>query len=339
MKLFSLFKNKIYLAVTLLVIILLGGVFGYRFVADYSWVDAMYMTVITITTVGFGEVSPLTPEAKIFTIILILLSVVIVGFALTVISEYIISRSSYNDLIHRRVQQEIDKMKDHIIVCGYGRNGQQAVEKLMAYNKQFVVIEMDADVVERNEIDKNVHFVNGNANEDEVLEKAGIQCASALICALPEDADNLFIVLSARQLNSKLKIISRATAETSKKKLKLAGANNVIMPDRIGGDHMASLVVVPDLIEFLDNLSVVGEEDSINVEEIGFGQVCVDGKEATIKEIDLRYRTGCTIIGYRSPSGKYIVNPEADMRLERDSKLIVIGRPEQIKNLHQTFGI
>ncbi|MFC4689812.1 potassium channel family protein [Dokdonia genika] len=339
MRLFSLFKHKIYLAVILLVITLFIGVVGYRFIADYSWVDAMYMTVITITTVGFGEVVPLTPEAKIFTIILILLSVVIVGFAITVISEYILSRSSYNDLIHRKVQQEIDKMNDHIIVCGYGRNGQEAVQKLMAYNKQFVVIEMDTDIIEKYESDKNIHFVNGNANEDEILEKAGIDRASALLCALPEDADNLFIVLSARQLNGTLKIISRATAETSQKKLKLAGADNVIMPDRIGGDHMASLVVVPDLIEFLDNLSVVGEEDSINVEEIGFSQVCLDGKEATIKEINLRYRTGCTIIGYRSPSGKYIVNPEADMRIEKESKLIVIGRPEQIKKLHATFGI
>lgn len=339
MKLFSLFKSKIYLAVALLLVILAGGVFGYRWIADYSWVDALYMTVITITTVGFAEVIPLSPEAKIFTIILILLSVVIVGFAISVISEYIISRSSYKNLIHRKVQQEIDKMENHIIVCGYGRNGQEAVQKLMAYNKQFVVIEMDANIVERFEADKNIHFVNGNANEDEVLEKAGITEASALICALPEDADNLFIVLSARQLNSELKIISRATAETSQKKLKLAGADNVIMPDRIGGDHMASLVVVPDLIEFLDNLSVVGEEDSINVEEISFDQVCLDGREATIKEIDLRYKTGCTIIGYRSPTGKYIVNPEADMRLEKDSKLIVIGRPEQIKKLHTTFNI
>lgn len=339
MKLFSIFKSKIYVAIILLVVTLAIGVLGYRWIAEYSWIDALYMTVITITTVGYGEVMPLTAEAKIFTIILILLSVLIVGFAITIISEYILSRSSYKDLIHRKVQQEIDNMENHIIVCGYGRNGQEAVQKLMAYNKQFVVIEMNANVVERFETDKNIYFVNGNANEDEVLEKAGIRDASALICALPEDADNLFIVLSARQLNKKLKIISRATAETSQKKLKLAGADNVIMPDRIGGDHMASLVVVPDLIEFLDNLSVVGEEDSINVEEISFDQVCQDGREATIKEIDLRYKTGCTIIGYRSPSGKYIVNPEADMRLEKDSKLIVIGRPEQIKKLHATFNI
>ena len=171
MRLFSLFKHKIYLAVILLVITLTIGVLGYKFIADYSWVDAMYMTVITITTVGFGEVVPLTPEAKIFTIILILLSVVIVGFAITVISEYILSRSSYNDLIHIKVQQEIDKMNDHIIVCGYGRNGQEAVQKLMAYNMQFVVIEMDTDIIEKYESDKNIHFVNGMQMKMKFLKK------------------------------------------------------------------------------------------------------------------------------------------------------------------------
>lgn len=339
MRLFALFKNKIYVAVGLLLLTLFIGVFGYKFIADYNWIDAAYMTVITITTVGFGEVVPLTPEAKIFTIFLILCSVVIVGYAISVISEFIISRSSYNDLIHRKVQQKIDNMQDHIIICGYGRNGQEAAHKLTAYNKEFVIVEMDADIVERHEYDAEILFVNGNANEDEVLEKAGIARASTLICALPEDADNLFIVLSARQLNGKLKIISRASVETSRKKLLLAGADSVVMPDRIGGDHMASLVVVPDLINFLDNLSVVGKEDSINVEEISFGQVCTDGKESTIKETNLRFKTGCTIVGYRTPSGKYIVNPEADMRLEKDSKLIVIGRPEQIKKLHDTYGV
>ncbi|RMB56279.1 potassium channel protein [Dokdonia sinensis] len=339
MSFLRLFRDKIFTAIFLLVSTLAIGVLGYKYVAGYDWVDAAYMTVITITTVGYGEVNPLTPEAKIFTIVLILCSVIIVGFAISVITEYIISRNSYSDLKDKKVQNKIDGLRDHIIVCGYGRNGQQAVQKLLAYRKQFVIIEMDEDLIERYDDNDDILFVHGNANEDEILEIAGIERASTLICALPEDADNLFVVLSARQLNKSLKIISRATAETSQKKLKLAGADNVIMPDKIGGDHMASLVVVPDLIEFLDNLSVVGEEDSINVEEISFDQVCQDGKERSIKDIDLRYKTGCTIIGYRAPSGKYVVNPSADQLLARDSKLIVIGRPEQIKSLHDTFGI
>jgi voltage-gated potassium channel len=172
-----------------------------------------------------------------------------------------------------------------------------------------------------------------------VLIKAGIKNASTLICALPRDADNLFIVLSARQINPKLKIISRATEESSYQKLKLAGADNVIMPDKIGGDHMASLVVVPDLVEFLDNLSVSGEHDSINVEQVPFEKICTDGKELAIMDLDLRKNTGCSIIGYKSAEGEYIVNPEPSMVLKKNSKLILIGRPNQIDKLKQLYHV
>ena len=141
------------------------------------------------------------------------------------------------------------------------------------------------------------------------------------------------------KLNNNLKIISRATEETTMKKLKLAGANNVIMPDKIGGDHMASLVVTPDLIEFLDNLSVSGEDDSMNVEQVSFSKVCPDGKELAIHELDLRKKTGCSIIGYRTPNGEYIVNPEADLILQQGSKLILIGRPFQIDSLKQLYNV
>lgn len=332
----AFFRSKFYVALVLVVLTLFIGVIGYRFIADYSWVDAVYMSVITITTVGFGEVNPLTPEAKIFTVILILCSVVIVGYAISVITEYIINQSTSNILKIKRVQKQINNLSGHVIVCGYGRNGMQAAEKLRAYNEDFVIIEQDPTVIERYE-KKDTLFIKGNANDDDVLKAAGVERAHSLISALPDDADNLFVVLSARQLNDTLLIISRAEYETSRSKLKLAGANNVIMPNRIGGDHMASLVVHPDLIEFLDNLSVVGEEDSINVEEIAFEKVCPKGKEITIREIDLRNRTGCTIIGYKSPQEKYIVNPSAELMLEKGSKLILIGRPEQIRKLHEEF--
>lgn len=334
---YKFFRSKFYVALLLVVLTLLIGVFGFKMIAGFNWVDAIYMTVITITTVGYGEVNPLTPEAKIFTVILILCSVVIVGYAITIITEYIISRNSYHSLKLKRVQKQINNLSDHIIVCGYGRNGMQAVEKLRAYNKDFVIIEKDEAIIERYE-NANTLFVRGNANEDEILVVAGVDRAHTLITALPDDADNLFVVLSARQLNKDLQIISRAEVETSQSKLKLAGANNVIMPNRIGGDHMASLVVHPDLIEFLDNLSVVGEEDSNNVEEIAFDTVCPDGRETTIKDIDVRNKTGCTIIGYKSPEDKYIVNPGADLMLEKGSKLILIGRPEQIRMLHNVFN-
>jgi voltage-gated potassium channel len=183
-----------------------------------------------------------------------------------------------------------------------------------------------------------VPFVYGNANEDETLLKAGIERADCLITALPNDADNLFVVLSARQINKNMNIISRASQEASYKKLKLAGANNVILPDKIGGDHMASLVVVPGLIEFIDNLSIVGKSN-INIEEIEVEKLYDASTLKTIKDLDLRKKTGCLIIGYKNNQGEYMVNPEADLKLESNFKIIVLGKPEQIQKLNSLYNI
>lgn len=336
--LIRLFRSKIYTAFLMLFILMCIGITGYRFISGLSWINAIYMTVITVTTVGFGEVQPLGIPAKVFTIGLILASVVIVGYAISIITEYILSRNNFEDIKQRKMQKRIDAMSNHIIICGYGRNGKQAAKKLLAYNKAFVIIEQNKEVIEKFQED-DMSFVYGNANEDETLFEAGIENASTLICALPSDADNLFIVLSARQINKKLTIISRASQETSYNKLKLAGANNVIMPDRIGGDHMASLVVVPDLIEFIDNLGIVGERN-INIEEIKVEKLYNTNDEVkTIRDLDLRQKTGCTVIGFKGNDGKYLVNPEANTQLVKGSKIIVIGRPEQIENLNSKYNI
>jgi len=334
--LIRLYRSKIYTAVWLLVCLLLIGVLGFKFMLDVTWVDALYMTVITITTVGYGEIVPLDANTKVFTIFLILTSVVIVGYALTIITEYILGKNDYEELKQKKMQKKIDSMSNHIIICGYGRNGKQAATKLLAYEKPFVVIERDKETVEKFN-SEFVPFVLGNANEDEVLTQAGIDRASCLISALPSDADNLFVVLSARQINSGLQIISRASQETSYKKLKLAGANNVILPDRIGGDHMASLVVIPDLIEFIDNLSIVGESN--NVEEVAVDKLYDSSIIKTIRDLDLRRKTGCTVIGFKNVDGEYIVNPGADVPLVPNSKIIVLGRPEQINKLNSIYNL
>ncbi len=331
------FTSKIYIALLLLISVILVGVLGFRFFSDYSWIDALYMTVITMSTVGFGEVAPLDDSAKLFTVFLIATSVVTFAYSVSVITEYIVSKSDPKKAQYRKVQKMINILENHIIIVGYGRNGKQAADKLLAYNKSFIIIENDRHTIEKYQSD-SLLFLEGNATEDEVLIEAGIKNASCLICTLPEDADNLFIVLSARQINNNLKIISRASQDTSYKKIRLAGADNVIMPDRIGGDHMASLVVVPDLIEFLDNLSIVGKK-SINIEEISFENIFDDQKERTIRTIDMRSRTGCTIIGYKSPEGEYVVNPEPDTILRAGSKIVVLGRPEQVNLLNKEFNI
>jgi len=333
----KLFRFKIYLALLSIIGMVTVGIFGFKVFAHHSWIDAVYMTIITISTVGYGEVQPLNDSGKIFAVFLIITSVITLGYAITIITEYILSRSNYELLKQKKVQKKIDSLTGHVIVVGYGRNGKQAVQKLMTYGKPFVIIERNDQIADRFETDE-VLFVRGNANEDEVLIRAGVERASTLISALPDDSNNLFVVLSARQINRKLKIISRASEETTYQKLKFAGADNVIMPDKIGGDHMASLVVVPDLVEFLDNLQV-STEGSVNVQEITYDAVCADQRDRTIRDIDLRNRTGCSIIGYKSADGNYIINPEASLIIEKNSKLIVIGRPEQIAKLHKEFAI
>lgn len=334
----QLLESRIRLAVVLIIMVFVTGIVGFRFLYDYTWIDAVYMTIITVSTVGYGEVQPMGAYGKLFTSFFIISGLFIFGFGLSTITEHILNKNNIGNLKRNKMKKRIDSLSDHIIVCGYGQNGKQAVQKLLDYRKDFVIID-DHEEVFQNLEDERLNYIVGNATEDEVLVQAGVDRASTLICALPRDADNLFIVLSARQLKKDLKIISRATEENSYKKLKLAGADNVIMPDRIGGSHMASLVVVPDLVEFLDNLSVSGEQDSINVEQVSFSRICADGVERSISEIDIRKKTGCSVIGYKSPTGTYVVNPEPSQRIERDSKLIMIGRPDQIEHLKKYYSV
>lgn len=333
---FKLFRSKFYTAITLLFLVFLTGVMGYRLLASYSWIDAAYMTIITVTTVGFREVNPVDDQTKLFTIFLIISSVFIFAYAISVITEYILTKSSLHNFKTRKMKKQVNQLKNHVIICGYGRNGKQAATKLKAYRRPFVVIEKDREIIEK--YMDHIPFVQGNANEDEVLLEAGIDRAYCLITALPKDSDNLFVVLSSRQLNKNLKIISRASQETSQRKLRLAGANKTIMPDKIGGDHMASLVVMPDMIEFMDQLSIEGE-NTINLEEVAIESLPEDYQYRSLRDLDLRNKTGCTVIGYRNPEGSYIINPEAETKLIPGSKIVVLGRPEQIKKLNEMFNI
>lgn len=332
----KLFRSKLYVALLLMIVVLFFGILGYRYIEDYSWMDALYMTIITVTTVGFSEVRPMDIQGKMFTVVLIVTSVFIFGFAISVITEYLLNRNSPQILKLKKVKNRIDKLSNHVVVCGFGRNGMQAAERLKAYKKPFVVIERDKELLEK--YDDEILFMEGDANEDEVLLAAGIERAKYLIVTLPDDAANLFVVLSARQLNANLFIISRASQVTSQHKLQLAGANKVIMPDKIGGDHMASLVVMPDLITFMDKLSLEGEHTT-NLEEVAIEDLSNQVDCNSLRDLDLRRKTGCTIIGYIAPDGEYIINPEADLQLQPKSKVIVLGRPEQIRKLNEMFHI
>ena len=318
--------------------IMLIGVCGFILLENYTLAEAFYMTVITVSTVGFEEIRPLSDDGRLFTTLLIITSFGTFAYAISAITTYIVSGEFKTYFKDYRVNNEVEKLRDHVIVCGYGLNGKQALTKLKAHGQPFVVVESDKERVDQLRLAKVGLFVQGDATLDSTLAKAGIDNAKALITALPKDADNLFVVLSARQINKKLTIISRASLDASYQKLKIAGADNVIMPDKVGGAHMASLVTTPDVVEFLDNITVEGNAN-INLEEISFNNLPKDYHFKTIKDLNARYHTGCSIIGFKTADGEYVINPGADMELLPNSKLFVLGKPEQITELNKLFKI
>ena len=331
------FFSRIYLAIFFLVFIFFVGILGFHWIEGYQFVDAFYMTVITVSTVGLSMGEPLSQEGRLFISFLIIFSISLYAYAISILTSYFIDGELKLFLKKYKVEKQINKLSGHTIICGFGRNGKEAVRKLQAHKKKFVVIESNpVRVAELKET--GLLFVEGDATFDTVIQKANIKFAQALITTLPNDADNVFIVLSAREQNSDLTIISRASEQKSDSKLKKAGADNVIMPDKVGGSHMASLVITPDVVEFLDNISVEGTGD-INLEEITVSDFPEHTSVKTLSDIEVHYKTGCTVIGFKSNNGDYIVNPSLDTLLESNSKLFVLGNPEQISNLNELLSL
>lgn len=327
--------SKLYKAIALLFLVISIGVFGYVFISGDTVIDALYMTIITMTTVGFGELHPLNQTEKLFTIFLILISITAYGYTVSILTEYLANGRFFEKLKRKKVQEQIGLLKNHTIVCGYGRNGKQAVNKLKQFNQPCVIVEKRQNELADLERDE-VLYIEGDATNDDDLILAGIKNARSLITALPSDADNLFVVLTARQYNKECTIISRASNESSYSKLKFAGATNVIMPDKLGGAHMASLVVTPDLVEFVDRLTIAGQIEA-NLEEISVNDLPTEFISKTILDLDLRKKTGCNVIGFKTEDNEYIINPEASTILKRDTYLIVLGNKGQIKQLREVF--
>lgn len=329
-------KSKVIYAVLLLILIELIGTLGYMFIEQMSFLDSLYMTVITIATVGFNEIHPLSASGKIFTILLIITSMGIFLYAVSIITTSIVDGEFREYFKDYRANSEIKKMENHVIVCGYGRNGKQAVQELIAHHQQYVIIEEKHDVIAEASESGNKYFIEGDATHDEVLLKAGIANAKAMICTLPIDADNLYVVLSARALNPKLKIISRATNDSSEAKLIIAGANSIVMPDKVGGSHMATLVIKPDVVEFLQHISVY-ETANANLEEITCEDIHPDLSEKSINDLNIRSLSGANIVGFKSIEGEYVVNPPPETIVSKGSKLFVLGTPGQITKMKDIF--
>ena len=328
--------KQIYVAIALILSITLIGVIGFMLIEGYRLLDAFYMTIITIATVGFQEVHPLSDPGRLFTAFLIVTSFGTFAYSITAISKYVVDGEFNLYFKNKRLTKEISKLEGHVIICGYGRNGKQAAHVLKKHNQRFVVIEQKKTVITKMSEKYRELVLEGDSTRDEVLENAGIAKARALITTLPVDADNLFIVLSARALNPKLTIISRASDDNTDKKLKIAGATNVIMPDKIGGAHMASLVMKPDVIEFIDFITGQGG-DQISLEEITFNNLPDHFKNKTIRDLEIRNKSGANIVGFKTAQGEYIINPSPDTLVIHDAKLFVLGTSEQIAKLKEIF--
>lgn len=315
---------RLLIPVGMLVLTIIMGTAGYMVIESFDFLEALYMTVITISTVGFTEVRPLSETGRIFTILLILVNLGLFTYYVTLLTRFF-SDGEFTKLYKQiKMEKSIQQLQQHVIICGFGRNGKESAHILHNNKIPFVVLEEKNE--KENDLDFDVsYFMKGDATKDEVLLEAGIKNARALITTLPVDADNLFVVLTAKQLNPNIKIISRASQNSSVKKLKIAGADNVIMPDKIGGAHMATLVMLPDVVEMLSIMSTQNNPH-FRVAEIQCN------KNISLGELDLWSKTNCTLLGIKNPGNHYTINPDASYQLNPGERLIVMGSDEQIEN-------
>lgn len=324
-----------YYTLGLVIAVLTIGSIGYSLLG-YTISEAIYQTIITIATVGFEEVHPLDNKGMWFTSILVIFSIGIFAYAVTTLTRFIVEgvfRNTYKDT---KVKRKIDKLSDHVVICGYGRNGKQATVELLEHNVPTVVIEQNDEIVRTLRESSGMLYVEGDAADEEILIQSNLINARALITTLPADADNLFVVLTAKEINPDLKIISRASVDNSDIKLKRAGATNVIMPDKIGGQRMAKLVAQPDIVEFVDFMLLQSVENVV-LEQISCQSIasCYAGK--SIRELDIRNESGANIIGMKRADNSFLINPVPETTLHSSDKLFTLGTRTQIDQLKKTI--
>jgi voltage-gated potassium channel len=314
-------------------VIIMVGIIGYMVIEKSSLLNALFMTTISITTVGYGEVIPLSDTGKWFTIFLLITSWGTFAFAITRITQFVVSGEINQYFKTRRLMKDISHLENHVILCGYGRNGHQAARILLAHEVPFIVIEKDENLMKKIVADgEKILHLEGDSTDDDLLRLAGVERARALITTLPVDAQNVFIVLSARSLNPKIQIISRASDAASVAKMKKAGADNVIMPDRIGGTHMATLVSKPDVVEFIEFLS--GEQgQSIHMESVSYDHLPEELKGKTLRDVMNWNRTGVNCIGIKDVEGRFQINPPDSTVIRNGMRVIVLGTRSQIMEM------
>ena len=326
---------RLYRALILLIVVIGGGTVGYHLIEGWPVQDCLYMTFITITTVGFGEVHPLSDRGQHFTIVLLIFSILTLGYSVTVLITYVFGGQILQTVRKRKMRRLTKRLRDHYIICGSGNVGKEIAQEFQRNKARFVMIDRDPESSELSR-DETILFVKGDAVDDEVLMEAGIDRARGLVVALPDDESNVFIVLTARQLNPSITIVSQAVDERTVKKLMKAGANRVVSPKQIAGRRMAAILLHPSVVNFLDVVAFGGEMD-MRIEEVEIaGGSPLAGK--TLREAGIGTHTGAVIIGIMSSTGYTRVNPTStttlsNVELEEGDRLIALGNEAQISSL------
>lgn len=322
--------RRLVTAVMFLLLAMIAGVVGYQVVEGWNFLDSLYMTVITLATVGYGETNPLTPTGRVFTMVLIMGGVGALTYGLTAATAFVVEGTLTGIIGRRRMEAEINKLKDHVILCGIGETGRHIAEEFLKIQVPFIVIEKDEERIK--EMGKIGRFlsIEGDATDDEILLGARIAEARGVIAALREDRDNVFVILTARGLNPSLRIVSKVVEIESRVKLAKAGADAVVSANFIGGLRMASEMVRPTVVSFLDKM-LRASGDAVRVEEakIPSGSKLAGG---TLGEAGIYEKTGLTVIAV-ARGDKYELNPGPDSRLQDGDGLIVCCSVDQLEKL------
>lgn len=327
--------RRLYRILFLLVGSTLVGTTGFYLIEDYTLLEAFYQTIITQSTVGYSTVRPLSEAGMLFSGIYIICNILIFAYMISMLTSFIFEGELKKLIDYYMHKWELDKMENHVIICGYGRNGARAASELLANDQQVIAIDQDDDIVTRAEALGKLMVIKGNATDDEVLELAWVKTARTVITTLPDDADNVFICLTAKQLNPDVTVIARASSETSISKLQRSGATHVVMPDSLGGIHMARLITQPYVIEFLELLD--GTDTRFHLQEYAFDQFRSAFQNKSIRELGVREQSGATIIAYKQKGSHFVFNPQTDVKVEPEDILIVLGTASDISKFEETF--
>ena len=318
------------ISVLVLLMLVTGGTAGFMTIEDWRFLDALYMTVITLGTVGFKEVHDLSDGGKMFTMGLILVGVSVLGYIVGSLAQIMFEGQFQRIMGRKKVEKQINALKDHYIICGFGRIGSLICKEFKANELPFVIVEKSVDSVEKLDEEGYLHM-KGDATLDETLLKAGIKRAKGLISVVTSDTENVYITLTARGLNPDLYILARSGEEGSDLKLKRAGASKVVSPYIIGGSRMAQSILRPNVVDFIE-IATGSEHLDLQMEEISIPSHSAFAGE-TLVSSGFRKETGVIIIGIKKAHGKMIFNPHSQAKIDGGDTLIVLGEPQSIAKL------